>query len=149
MTETKTEPVKNGAPEGTAAPQDPRREAVKWEKPSMFTKISFAAPSFASSYMMAPMSIELKIFYTDIMLVPAGLLALVTAISRAFDALTDPFMAYVTDNTRTKWGRRKIYLPIGIPLSALCYWMMFGIPRGITETMSIAVWIGFAFGLMG
>jgi len=96
--------------------------------------------------MVGPLSNELKIFYTDIMLVPAGLLALVTAISRAFDALTDPFMAFITDNTRTRWGRRKIYIPLGVPLSALCYWMMFAVPRGVTDPLYVAIWAGMAFG---
>jgi len=115
-----------------------------WERPSFGTKLAYAAPSFATSVMIAPLSIELKIFYTDVVLVPAGLLALAMAIGRAFDAITDPLMGWITDNTQSRWGRRKPWVPIGVPLSAFCYWLMFIPPEGLTGG-SAAVWGGLTF----
>lgn len=55
----------------------------------------------------------------------AGLLS---AIPRFFDALTDPIMGFVTDNTTSKWGRRRPYIFVGAILSAVLFvvqWQMF------------------------
>ena len=40
----------------------------------------------------------------------AGLLA---ALPRLTDAITDPLMGYISDNTRTRWGRRRPYIFFG------------------------------------
>ncbi|MEE8397755.1 MAG: MFS transporter [Desulfobacterales bacterium] len=145
MTETRTDPDAGEETASTAIPQKKPKAHVTWEKPSIWTKLAYAIPAFSSAAMVAPMAVELKIFYTDVLLVPAGLLALATAIARAFDALTDPLMASITDNTKTRWGRRKLYIPLGVPLSALCYWMMFVPPRSLVEPMSVVIWVGLAF----
>ena len=145
MTETKTTPTPNEASTETAAPSAARKAPIVWEKPSMWTKLAFTFPSFSSSAMVAPLSVELKIFYTDVMLVPAGMLALVTALARAFDTFTDAIIAYVTDNFKTRWGRRIVWIPIGVPLSVLFYWLMFAVPRSFTEPASIAIWAGVTF----
>ncbi|MDD1548431.1 MFS transporter [Riemerella anatipestifer] len=55
----------------------------------------------------------------------AGLLA---AIPRFFDALSDPIMGFITDNTDSKWGRRRPYIFIGAILSSILFvvqWQMF------------------------
>lgn len=130
----------------TTAPEQPTATSATWDKPSFWTKFFYSAPTFATVSMLAPISTELKIFYTDVLLVAPGLLALVTAIARAFDALTDPVMAFITDNTKTRWGRRKFYLPIGVPICALFYWAMFSPPRSLSSPVAIAVWAGVTFG---
>ena len=40
----------------------------------------------------------------------AGILA---AAPRVFDAITDPIMGFITDNARTRWGRRRPFIFIG------------------------------------
>ena len=57
--------------------------------------------------MAIPIVMHLPIFYSDEVLVPLGFIALVKALARAFDALTDPLMGWITDHTRTRWGRRR------------------------------------------
>lgn len=55
----------------------------------------------------------------------AGLLA---AIPRFFDAISDPIMGFVTDNTTSKYGRRRPYIFVGAILSAILFiiqWQMF------------------------
>ncbi len=48
----------------------------------------------------------------------AGLLG---GLPRLFDALTDPIMGYITDNTVSKYGRRKPYIFIGAILSGVFF----------------------------
>ena len=41
------------------------------------------------------------------------LIGLILGIKTLWDSVTDPVMAYVTDNTRSRWGRRRPYILVG------------------------------------
>lgn len=49
----------------------------------------------------------------------AGLLGLVLMVFRGWDAITDPLMGSISDNTRTRWGRRRPYIVVGAVLAAI------------------------------
>jgi glycoside/pentoside/hexuronide:cation symporter, GPH family len=82
--------------------------------------------------MAIPLAIHLTIFYSDVVLVPLGWIALAKAISRAFDAMTDSVMGWITDRTRSRWGRRRPYMAIGAPAAALCFVALFAPPASLT-----------------
>jgi GPH family glycoside/pentoside/hexuronide:cation symporter len=42
-----------------------------------------------------------------------GLVGVVLMVSRLFDAFTDPLFGWLSDNTRTRWGRRRPYILFG------------------------------------
>lgn len=48
----------------------------------------------------------------------AGLLG---GLPRIFDAITDPIMGFISDNTTSKWGRRRPYIFIGAILSGILF----------------------------
>ena len=51
-------------------------------------------------------------------------------IPRLWDAISDPLMGHITDNTRTRWGRRRPYLLIGGIAVALSFVGMWWVPKG-------------------
>jgi GPH family glycoside/pentoside/hexuronide:cation symporter len=108
------------------------------EKLSLRVKLSYGAPSFAGAGMAIPIAIHLTIFYSDTILVPLGLIALVKAIARALDALTDPLMGWATDSTRSRWGRRKPWILFGAPAAALSFYLMFSPPAEFTGANATA-----------
>lgn len=108
------------------------------EKLPLRVKLSYGAPSFAGAGMAIPIAIHLTIFYSDTILVPLGLIALVKAIARAMDALTDPVMGWLTDSTRTRWGRRRPWLMFGAPAAALSFYLMFTPPEDLTGANAAA-----------
>jgi GPH family glycoside/pentoside/hexuronide:cation symporter len=81
--------------------------------------------------MAIPIAVHLSIFYSDVVLVPLGFIALAKAVARAFDALTDPIMGWVSDRTRTSWGRRRPWIALGAPLAALAFVAMFSPPTAL------------------
>ena len=54
----------------------------------------------------------------------AGLLG---GLPRIFDALTDPIMGFISDNTKSKWGRRRPYIFIGAILSGILFAVLWQI----------------------
>jgi oligogalacturonide transporter len=65
------------------------------------------------------------VFLTDVMQISPGLAGTIFLISRIYDAITDPFEGIIGDRTRTKLGRRKPYLIIGIPLIIISLTLLF------------------------
>jgi len=78
----------------------------------------------------------------------AGLLA---AIPRLLDALTDPIMGYISDNTRSKWGRRKPYIFLGSVMTGVSFMVMWQLYPENSQTynffffliMSIIFYVGY------
>ena len=44
---------------------------------------------------------------------------------RLFDALIDPIMGFITDNTRSRWGRRRPYIFAGAIIAGVSYIVMW------------------------
>lgn len=69
------------------------------------------------------------IFYlSDVLEVSTPVLAAVTVIlviARIFDAVNDPFMGLIVDNTRGRWGRFRPWIVAGAVLSSILLVLMF------------------------
>ncbi len=133
-------PSVSSAPPSTQAPPP----SATSEKLPLRIKLAFGAPSFAGAGMAIPIVIHLTIFYSDDVLVPLGFIALVKALARAFDALTDPLMGWITDRTRTRFGRRRPWMLLGAPFAALAFIALFAPPESLTPT-SAAAWFAASY----
>ena len=51
--------------------------------------------------------------------------SLVYFFPRVFDAITDPIMGFISDNTKSKWGRRKPYVLIGAVIMGVAFTIMW------------------------
>lgn len=57
-------------------------------------------------------------------------LGTIMIIPRLWDALSDPIVGHMSDNTRTRWGRRRPYILVGGIAVALSFVAMWWVPRG-------------------
>ncbi|MEO0574274.1 MAG: MFS transporter [Pseudomonadota bacterium] len=62
-----------------------------------------------------------------------ALAGLVTSLPRIVDAITDPLMGYTSDNTKSRWGRRRPYIFVGAFLVGLIFALMWQFPSGKSE----------------
>ena len=102
------------------------------ERLPMSIKLAYGMPNFAGAGMAIPIYIHMNIFYSDVVLMPLGYIALAIALARSFDAITDPLMGWISDRTRTRWGRRVPWMLIGAPLCAIAFVFLFSPPAGLT-----------------
>jgi GPH family glycoside/pentoside/hexuronide:cation symporter len=70
--------------------------------------------------LMGNISLGLSAFWLGVILI----------IPRLWDALSDPIIGHLSDNTRTRWGRRRPFLLIGGILVAFFFVVMWWIPKG-------------------
>ncbi|MGD9909892.1 MAG: MFS transporter [Candidatus Izemoplasmatales bacterium] len=52
-------------------------------------------------------------------------ISFVMLVARGWDAITDPMMGYISDHTKSKLGKRRIYLVISAPLVVLGMYILF------------------------
>ena len=84
------------------------------------------------------------IFLTDVVGLRPGLAALVVFIGRTFDYINDPIIGYLSDRTRSRWGRRRPFILFGMLPFALVYMLLWWIPP-LGSQMALAIYYGFAF----
>ncbi len=58
-------------------------------------------------------------------------LGVILMILRGWDAITDPVMGNISDNMRTRWGRRRPFIAIGAILTAVSYLLLWRIPDNL------------------
>ena len=63
-----------------------------------------------------------------------ALVGLLGALPRLTDALTDPAMGYISDHTKSRWGRRRPYIFAGAIAAGIIYALLWQLPIGKSET---------------
>jgi GPH family glycoside/pentoside/hexuronide:cation symporter len=69
-----------------------------------------------------------------------AVIGVIVAVTRVWDAFTNPVMGSITDNARTRWGRRRPFILAGAVGSALLFPLLWWIPGGFGQAASCA-WI--------
>ena len=77
------------------------------------------------------------IFLTDTVGLPAGKAALAVFIGRTWDYVNDPLIGFLSDRTRSRWGRRRPWLLFGAIPFGLAFAMMWWRPPTSGETLLV------------
>ncbi len=97
------------------------------EKIPLGQKAAFGAGHLVNNLLPGALGVFSFFLITAFGIEPA-IAGLLSAIPRFFDALTDPIMGFISDNTTSRWGRRRPYIFMGAILSAILFvvqWQMF------------------------
>jgi Na+/melibiose symporter-like transporter len=86
--------------------------------------LAYGAGNFAFALLGLVVAVNLQFFYTDYVGLAAGLVSWSLLFARVFDSFADPVMAYVSDRTRSRLGRRRPYiLGSALPLGVAFYYL--------------------------
>lgn len=89
-----------------------------------------------------PLGIWLPRAYTTDVGVDTVWVGLIITAAAIFDAITDPAVGFLSDRLRTRWGRRKVWIGIGIPLLALALFYLLN-PDAASTVFYLAFWFVF------
>lgn len=103
------------------------------QTPSFFTKVSYGFGAVAYGVKNNGFDYFLLIFYSQVLGVDPALVGQALLIALLFDAVSDPVIGYVSDNTRTRWGRRHPWMYASAFPIALAYFFLWSPPLGATE----------------
>ena len=95
---------------------------------SMGQKIAVGFGMLANQMFPAALGVFIIVLVQDLGFA-ALLWGIIQFVPRIFDAITDPIMGYISDNTRSKWGRRRLYVLIGALIMGLAYIFMWQLQK--------------------
>jgi GPH family glycoside/pentoside/hexuronide:cation symporter len=99
-----------------------------------YKKILYGSGSFADqTWQWGFLGLALPIFNVEFGFSPI-LIGIVLGITRVWDSVTDPLMGSISDNTRTRFGRRRPYIAVGAVLAGFFYSLIWFIPEGLSDT---------------
>ena len=101
--------------------------SISSEKVPFSQKVAFGIGMFANQMFPAILGIFMVVLVEDLKF--TGLMwGMIYLFPRLFDAITDPLMGFISDNTKSKWGRRRQYVLIGGIIMGVSYvfmWQLF------------------------
>lgn len=95
-------------------------------KEALKTQIAFSLGGIPMNLCWVIVSSYLMFFLTDIALVPTAVVSALFLAIRAFDAVNDPLIGLMSDNTKSRWGRYRPWMLTGafllVPAVVLLFW---------------------------
>jgi Na+/melibiose symporter-like transporter len=99
---------------------------------TLSTKLAYGFGAVAFGVKNNGFDYFLLIFYSQVMGVDAPLVGLALLIALLFDAFSDPVVGYLSDNTHSRWGRRHPWMYASALPVAICYFLLWAPPAGLT-----------------
>jgi len=116
-------PRRSDAPSGAAlAPDVPTPASVL---------VAYAMPSLTGALLFTAVGMYLLKYSTDVLLIPPAVIGLVFGLSRFWDAVTDPVVGYLSDRTRSRFGRRRPWMVASAVPIALTYVAIWAPPDAL------------------
>ncbi len=86
----------------------------------------------------------LLIFYSQVIGLDPLLVGLATSIALLIDAISDPFVGYLSDNYKSSWGRRHPFMYVSAVPAALSYFFLWAPPVEASATFLFGYLLLFA-----
>ncbi len=142
----------------------PHRPTAPEDRISFPHRLAYGAGAFVNNLLSAAIGGMMIILNLGLHLDPR-LVGWVSALPRLVDTIIDPVMGYVSDKTRTRWGRRRPFIFVGAILTAVVFALLWQLPRNqsqnfyfvwflvgsvvfyITYTIFVAPWVALGYEL--
>jgi GPH family glycoside/pentoside/hexuronide:cation symporter len=93
----------------------------------MGQKVAFGLGMLANQMFPAVMGIFMVVLVQDLGF-PGWMWGVIFFLPRVFDSITDPIMGFISDNTKSRWGRRRQYVFFGalmMGISFIILWQLY------------------------
>ena len=98
----------------------------------LLQKVLYGCGALVNNLLGAAVGVMSIILVEGLKMNPA-LVGTLMGLPRLTDALTDPIMGYLSDRTRSRWGRRRPYIFIGALFSGIVFALLWQLPEGQSE----------------
>ena len=99
------------------------------------SKLAYGAGAFVNNLLSAAIGNMMIVLNLGFGMNPA-LVGALGGLPRIVDAITDPLMGHISDNTRSRWGRRRPYIFVGAIVVAVVFVMLWQMPIGDTHVVT-------------
>ena len=91
-------------------------------------KVAFGIGMLANQMFPAAMGIFMVVLVQDLGF-PGWMWGVIFFAPRLFDSITDPIMGFISDNTKSKWGRRRQYVLLGAIIMGISFSILWQLQR--------------------
>ena len=112
-------------------------------------KYSYGIGAFGKDLVYAFVATYLMMFFTDEVGISSVFVGGLFFVSRFWDAINDPIMGKIVDNTNTKWGKFRPWLLIGTLINAVVLIFLFINPAKFLSGKMVYVYCSAAYILWG
>jgi GPH family glycoside/pentoside/hexuronide:cation symporter len=115
------------------------------QKLTLRTKFQYGLADLGFALITSAIQFFLLFYYTDVAGINPAIAGLALMVGKlTWDALNDPLFGYLSDRTRSRFGRRRIFMLIGAVPLGIAAWIMFSLPKGLTGVSAfLAVLLSF------
>jgi GPH family glycoside/pentoside/hexuronide:cation symporter len=109
------------------------------------SKVKYGVADLGFALITSAIQFFLLFYYTDVAGIDPALAGVALMVGKlTWDAINDPLFGYLSDRTRSRFGRRRIYMLIGAVPLGIAAWIMFSLPKGLTGAAAfLAVLLSF------
>ncbi len=102
------------------------------EKIALRIKWLYGVADMGIAMLTASIQFFLLFFYTDVVHIDPAMAGMALLVGKlTWDAFNDPLFGYLSDRTRSRWGRRRPYMLFGALPLGLFAWLLYSIPEGL------------------
>ncbi|MCB1625502.1 MAG: MFS transporter [Pseudomonadales bacterium] len=103
--------------------------------------VAYALPTLALQSMMVPLLLYLPPAYASVTVGMAlSVVGAMFLVGRVFELFSDPLIGALSDRTRSRFGRRRPWMLIGLPIAVVAGWFLVSPPAGASAAY-LGVWL--------
>ncbi len=104
------------------------------------TKVLYGVADLGIAMLTASVQFFLLYFLTDVVLIDPAMAGTALLVGKlTWDAVNDPLLGWLSDRTRSRWGRRRPYLLFGAVPLGLTTWLLYSIPTGLAGASAFVI----------
>ena len=116
-------------------PEESPRQTAPEDIVPFPSKLAYGAGAFVNNLLSAAIGNMMIVLNLGFGMNPA-LVGALGGLPRIVDAITDPLMGHISDNTRSRWGRRRPYIFVGAIIVSVVFFLLWQMPVGDTQVVT-------------
>ncbi|MEX1153430.1 MFS transporter [Parvibaculum sp.] len=105
---------------------------------------AFSGPAIPIAALGLPIGVYLPQFYAGPMGLGLAAVGTIFMLARLWDVVTDPAMGVLSDRFPSRWGRRRHWIVLSVPLLVVCAYMVF-VPTAPATSFYLIGWMFFLY----
>lgn len=116
---------------------------------SIKEKLAFGIGAYGKDLVYGIVSVFIMVYYTDVVQVSPVFIGGLFLVARIWDAINDPMMGLIVDNTHTKYGKFRPWILGGTVINSIVLALMFLNPADFLQGTLVYAWCAITYILWG